>query len=324
MLTPFQRQIYPSRNIVLIKTIHFATIVLLCTSLVAQNAKSSRAQKAPAPAAKSAANTSSAAKQPSMEVLNSFMHHMFGYDPMVKWKIESVQPSEVTGVTEVVIAFGDPVQQRTPFYVASDLQHAFIGQIIPFGADPFAPVRSKLAEQAKGPVQGNANAPVEIVEFSDFECPHCKKAQPKLEQLMNESPNARLVFENFPLSRIHKWADRAAGYADCIARKSPEQFWKFAHAVYDQQEQITDDTATAKLNAIAGGAGADAAATAACADSPETKVRVNQQYELGVAVGVNATPTLFLNGRKIENVNDTPIEVLKQMVEFEAGKSAKK
>jgi len=252
------------------------------------------------------------------------MHHMFGYDPMVKWKIDSVTASEVPGVSQVVIAFGEPVQQRTTFYVASDLQHAFIGQIIPFGADPFAAARTRLAAEAKGPVQGNANAPVEIVEFSDFECPHCKKAQPKLEQLLNESPNAKLVFENFPLSQIHKWADLAAGYADCISRKNPEQFWKFSRAVFDQQEQITDDTAATKLSAIATDAGADAAATAACAANAETKARVNQQYELGVSVGVNATPTLFLNGRKIENVNDTPIEILKQMINFEAGEAAKK
>lgn len=306
----------------MLKTILFAIIAFFCTSLPGQNAMS-RGQKAPAAAAKNGAATPVPAKQPSMEMLNSFMRHMFGYDPMVKWKIQSVQPSEVPGATEVVIAFGDPVQQTTAFYVANDLQHAFIGQIIPFGADPFAPVRIKLAEQAKGPIQGNADAPVEIVEFSDFECPHCKRAQPKLEQLMNESPNARLIFENFPLSRIHKWADRAAGYADCIARKNPQQFWKFAHAVYEQQEQITADNAVEKLNALATDAGADASATATCADSPETKARVNQQYELGVSVGVNATPTLFLGGRKIENVNDTPIEVLKQMVEFEASQAKK-
>jgi len=252
------------------------------------------------------------------------MHHMFGYDPMIKWKVESVRPSEVPGITEVVVTFGEPPQQRTAFYVGSDLEHAFIGQVIPFGADPFGPVRTKLAAEAKGPVQGSASAPVEIVEFSDFECPHCKKAQPKLEQLMNESPNARLVFENFPLSNIHKWADLAAGYADCIARSNPDKFWKFFHSVFDQQEQITDETAAAKLSALATDAGVDAAAAGTCASSAETKARVNQQYELGVSVGVNATPTLFLNGRKIENVNDTPIEVLKQMIDFEAGESQKK
>jgi protein-disulfide isomerase len=305
------------------KTITFVIALLWAASAVSQSNQPSSAQRAASARVKSRPGASTA-KQPTTEELNGFMRHMFGYDPMVKWKIETVKPSEVPGVTEVVIAFGDPVQQRTPFYVASDLQHAFIGQIIPFGADPFAPVRSKLAEQAKGPVQGNANAPVEIVEFSDFECPHCKKAQPKLEQLMSESPNARLVFENFPLSQIHKWADRAAGYADCIARQSAEQFWKFSREVFDQQEQINDSNAVAKLAAIATDAGANASATAACADSAETKARVNQQYELGVSVGVNATPTLFLNGRKIENVNDTPIEILKQMVEFEAGSTASK
>jgi protein-disulfide isomerase len=259
-----------------------------------------------------------------MEMLNSFMQHMFGYDPMIKWKIASVTPSEVPGVSQVVVSFGEPVQDRSTFYVAADLQHAFIGQIIPFGADPFAPVRTKLALEAKGPVQGNAQAPVQIVEFSDFECPHCAKAQPKLEQLMNESPNAKLVFENFPLSQIHKWADLAAGYADCLARQSPEQFQKFSRAVFDQQAQISDDTAAAKLGAIATEAGADATATAACANAADTKARVNQQYELGVSVGVNATPTLFINGRKIEKVNDTPVEVLKQMLDFEAGEAAKK
>jgi protein-disulfide isomerase len=303
------------------KTITFVIALLWAASAVSQSNQPSSAQRAASAGVKSRPGAGTA-KQPTTEELNGFMRHMFGYDPMVKWKIETVKPSEVPGVTEVVIAFGDPVQQRTPFYVASDLQHAFIGQIIPFGADPFAPVRSKLAEQAKGPVQGNANAPVEIVEFSDFECPHCKKAQPKLEQLMSESPNARLVFENFPLAQIHKWADPAAGYADCIARQSAEQFWKFSREVFDQQEQINDGNAVAKLAAIATDAGANASATAACADSAETKARVNQQYELGVSVGVNATPTLFLNGRKIENVNDTPIEILKQMVEFEAGSTA--
>jgi len=304
------------------KSLAFIIAVLSMTIAAAQSAPSS-AKKAAAPAKTKSAPTTPE-KQPGTEELNGFMRHMFGYDPAVKWKIESVKPSEVPGVTEVVVTFGDPVQQRTPFYVASDLQHAFIGEIIPFGADPFGPARRKLAEEAKGPVKGAPDAPVEIVEFSDFECPHCKRAWPKVEQLMSQSPNARLVFQNFPLSNIHKWADRAAGYADCISRKSPDQFWKFAQAVFDQQEQINDQNAVAKLNVLATDAGADAAATAACADSSETKARVNQQYQLGVSLGVTGTPTLFLNERKITNVNDTPAEIMKQMVDFEAQDSARK
>jgi len=300
----------------------FFLIAILSTGIAFAQVAPASPKKPPTPAPPKSAGTS--VKQPSMEELNGFMQHMFGYDSTVKWKIESVKPSDVPGVTEVVITFGEPVQQRTPFYVASDLQHAFIGEIIPFGADPFAPARRKLAEEAKGPGKGAPDAPVEIVEFSDFQCPHCKRAWPKIEQLMSQSPNARLVFENFPLSNIHKWADRAAGYADCIARKSPDQFWKFAQEVFDQQEQINEQNTVDKLNAIATDSGADAAATATCADSTETKVRVNQQYQLGVSLGVTGTPTLFLNGRKIANVNDTPIEIMKEMVDFEAQQSAKK
>ena len=306
-----------------LKNIFVFAIAILCTSLAVAQATPGASKKAASPATARPAAASST-KQPSMEELNGFMRHMFGYDPMVKWKIDSVKPSEVPGVTEVIITFGEPVQQRTPFYVAGDLEHAFIGQIIPFGADPFALARRKLAEEAKGPVKGAADAPVLIVEFSDFQCPHCKRAWPKVEQLMSQSPNARLVFQNFPLSNIHKWADRSAGYADCISRKNPDQFWKFAQEVFDQQENINEQNAVDKLNAIATDAGADAAAMATCADSADTKARVNQQYQLGAALGVSGTPTLFLNGRKIENVNDTPIEIMKQMVDFEAQESAKK
>jgi protein-disulfide isomerase len=306
-----------------LKKIFAFMLAILSTSIALTQTASTPAKK-PASSATTKSAPAPIGKQPSMEELNGFMHHMFGYDPMVKWKIESVKPSEVPGVTEVIITFGEPVQQRTPFYVAGDLQHAFIGQIIPFGTDPFEPARRKLADEAKGPVKGAPDAPVEIVEFSDFQCPHCKRAWPKVEQLVSQSANARLVFQNFPLSNIHKWADRAAGYADCIARKNQDQFWKFAQQVFDQQENINDQNAAERLNAIATDAGADPAATATCADAADTKVRVNQQYQLGAAVGVNATPTLFLNGRKIENVNDTPIEILKQMVDFEAQENAKK
>jgi protein-disulfide isomerase len=306
-----------------IKTGPVFVAILSASLAIAQASEPVSSQKSASTAHTHSAG-SATTKEPSTDELNSFMHHMFGYDPTVKWKIESVKPSEVPGVTEVVVTFGDPVQQRTPFYVASDLQHAFIGQIIPFGSDPFAPVRRKLAQEAKGPVKGNANAPVEIVEFSDFECPHCKRAFPVIDKLISESPDARLVFENFPLSSIHKWADRAAGYADCLARKNPDQFWKFAQEVFDQQEQITDENAATKLSAIATDAGADASATAACADSSETKARVNQQYELGSSLGITGTPTLFINGRKIDNVNGTPYEVMKEMVTFEAQEAQKK
>ena len=96
-------------------TIRFVCFAVLFASIVSgQTTKSTRAQKA-APAAKESTPTTITVKRPNMEMLNSFMHHMFGYDPMIKWKVESVRPSEVPGITEVVVTFGEPTQQRTAF-----------------------------------------------------------------------------------------------------------------------------------------------------------------------------------------------------------------
>lgn len=293
-----------------------SSLVITLSCAIAQTATHPSAHKANS-------STSSNAKQPSTEMVNAFLHQWFGYVPNMKWEITAVKPVEgISGITEVTVRLGEPPQPAS-FYVTSDLHHAFIGQVIPFGADPFGPVRRKLAEQAKGPVQGNANSAVEIVEFSDFQCPHCKRAQPMLEKLMNESSNGRLVFEQFPLSSIHKWADLAAGYSDCIGRKSADQFWKFNRETFDQQEQITEENAAAKLGAIAQSVGADPAATATCATSADTRARIIQQFELGQSVGVTGTPTLFINGRKIDNVNGTPYEVLREMITFEAQQAKK-
>ena len=111
------------------KTASLILAVSVAASGALAQASGSHVQKQQVPPVQGRAPATPAVKRPSTEELSGFMQHMFGYDPTVKWKVESVKPSEVPGITEVVITFGDPVQQRTPFYVASDLQHAFVGQI---------------------------------------------------------------------------------------------------------------------------------------------------------------------------------------------------
>ena len=88
------------------KTLRFICLAVLFPSILAsQTTKSARAAKAtPVPAKESTAATITV-KRPSEEMLDSFMHHMFGYDPMIKWKVDSVRPSEVPGITEVVVSF---------------------------------------------------------------------------------------------------------------------------------------------------------------------------------------------------------------------------
>ena len=280
-------------------------VLLLAAALAGQNAQSQAGRGRAEP------------PLPYEDTVTAFMQKMFGNDPSLTWKVQAIQPAADRGLAQVTVLMSTPQgQQATTFYVTPDGKHAVVGEIIPFGADPFAAARAELQRGAKGPSRGPAEAPVEIVEFSDLQCPHCKAAQPTVEKLLAEEPQAHFVFENFPLPS-HNWAFKAASYADCIGRQNNAAFWKFVKDVYDAQENITAQNADEKLGGLAGGAGADAKATTACAATAQTKARVEQSIALGKAVGVQGTPTLFVNGRKIGNLGMPP-EFLKGVVEFMA------
>jgi protein-disulfide isomerase len=267
-----------------------------------------------------AAKPVTASGLPSQETVNAFMQKMFGYDPSVTWEVVSIKPSSIAGISEVNVILKNPQgQQNTKLYVAADGHSALIGEIIPFGPDPFAAARTALEKGINGPSRGPADAPVTIVEFSDLQCPHCKEAQPTVDKLMSEEKNARLVFQNFPL-QSHDWAAKAAAYADCIGRNSNDAFWKFMQGVYDAQSDILTTNADEKLTALADKSGVKGSDIAACAAKPETASRLEHSVALGKSLDVNGTPTLFISGRKIANVAGLPYDMLKQLVEFAAKK----
>jgi protein-disulfide isomerase len=269
-------------------------------------------------AALAVAQEKSATNLPSEETVNSFLQQTFGYDSAVTWKISSIKPSVAEGLAEVTVVLSSPKgQSATTFYVAPDGKHALAGEIMPFGAKPYAPAQEALLKGVNGPAKGPSKAAVTIVEFSDLQCPHCKDAQPVIEKLLAAEPNARFVFQNFPLP-MHTWAGKAAAYADCVGRASGGAFWKFVQATFDDQANITESNADEKLTAIADHAGVKGADIAACAAKPDTRARVEKSVALGQEVGVTGTPTLYINGRKIGSIVGVPEDVLKGLVEFAA------
>ena len=297
-------------------------VAVLATSLVA--AQSTATKPAPKPAEnvplKHATSTSS--DLPSEATVDSFMHQQFGYQADLTWKISSIKPSTITGLAEVnVVIAGPQGQQLTRFYVAPDGTQALVGEIIPFGAKPFDPAKQTLNRGITGPERGPKDAPVTIVEFGDLQCPACKAAQPTIEKLVADEPNARFVFQNFPLD-MHNWAAKGAAYADCVGRASNDAFWKFIAKTYETQSDITAENADEKLTAIADAAGVKGADIAACAIKPETKARVDASLALGKSVEVSGTPTLFINGRKVGSFDARLSDVYKGLVDF-AAKEAK-
>jgi protein-disulfide isomerase len=300
---------------------------LISGSAIAQQATPQTRPSLSAPrqtVAKSAADPSpkpaesSPASLPSEATVDSFLQQTFGYEGDISWKISSIRPAAMPGLAEVLVVLATPQgQQVSRFYVAADGEHALVGDVIPFGARPFDPAKKALEKGITGPDRGPKDAPVTIVEFGDLQCPACKAAQPAIEGLITSEPNARFVFQNFPLD-MHNWAAKGAAYADCVGRASNDAFWKFVAKTYETQSDIMADNADEKLTAIADGAGVKGSDIAACAAKPDTKARVDTSLALGKSVDVTGTPTLFINGRKIGNVGQVPANTLKGLVDFAA------
>lgn len=296
----------------------FLSLVLVAPMVAQAPQPAPHHQTAKASAPAGATAPSSTSKLPSEEVVNAFMRQMFGYDSALSWKISDIKPSAAEGLAEVDIVIVTPQgTQPNRFYVTEDGGHAVAGEILPFGSKPFAAAEQKLKQNLTGPAKGPATAPVTIVEFSDLQCPHCKAVQPTIERLLAEDKNVRLVFQHFPIPG-HEWAEKGAEYADCIAQSSNDAVWKFLESVYNAQTEITASNADEKFTAYADQAGVKGSEIAACSAKAETAGRVQKSVLLGRSVNVNATPTLFINGRKIDNVSGTPYDVLKKMADFAA------
>jgi protein-disulfide isomerase len=254
---------------------------------------------------------------PSEATFNDFLKKMFGYDQNLTWKIAEIKPSEVAGISQLTAVFNTPQgQQIMRLYVTQDQKFAFTGDVLPFGADPFASTRAEL-KSANGPSRGPKDAALTIVEFGDLQCPACKQAQPNINKLMEEEPKVRLVFQNFPLESIHKWAMTGAKYVDCLGRSSNDVVWQFIGLVYDHQVEINEQNVAEMLNRYVKEVGGDPTAAAACVAKPETEKRVRQSVALGEKLGISSTPTFYIDGRKLGGFgSNVPYDVVKQMTDY--------
>ena len=274
------------------------------------------------PAASSSASANSSL--PKEATINEFLKKMFGWNSELSWKVAEIKPSEATGLTEVIVVFSTPKgQQMSRIYVTTDQKHAFTGEIVPFGADPFVSIRQEL-KAANGPAHGPPNPVINVVEFGDLQCPACKAAQPSINKLMEDEPRIRLIFQNFPLSSIHKWAMTGAKYVDCLGRENNDAVWKFINTVYEHQSEVNEQNVDQMLKGYVKDAGGNPDSVAACTAKPETEKRIQESVALGEKVGVSSTPTFFIDGRRVVGFgNNVPYDVVKEMVDFDVANAGK-
>jgi len=262
------------------------------------------------------------ATQPTKETVDAFLQANLGYDENIFWQVEAIQKTQVDGISHVVVFVGDKSGKtkpyRFPFLTLADGKHIVVGeQISPFGTKPFADDRADLQKRADGPYRGSSLKDLEIVEFADFQCPHCKAAQATMDKLLVDFPKARIVFQNFPLQQ-HPSAPQAAAYGLCVAKAGGnDTFFRFASAVFEAQEGLaTADGATLTLNSAVAKVGQDPAKIAACAASAEIKTQVENSVKLARDMRIEQTPTLVINGRQIPAV--APYETIKKIVEYQS------
>jgi len=263
------------------------------------------------------------ADTPTKETVNAFMQANLGFDPNGVWQVQAIEKTSLPGINRVVVLVGDKSGKQQPqrfaFLTAPDMKHIIVGdRIVPFGEHPFEEGRTLIQQRANGPYRGSAAKDLEIVEFADFQCPHCKSAQANMDKLATDFPNARIVFQNDPLPSVHPQSVPAAEYGVCVSKLggSPA-FFTFASAVFEGQDGLASaDGATLTLNSAVTKAGLDPAKVSACAKTPETKSAVDASMQLAKELDISSVPTLVINGRQVPA--NAPYETLKQIVDYQA------
>ena len=151
----------------------------------------------------------------------------------------------------------------------------------------------KPAVNSSDHIQGNKNAPIELVEYGDYQCPHCGRAHPIIKSIQEKlGDNLKFVFRNFPLSEIHPNALNAAVAAE--AASAQEKFWEMHDIIFENQLHLTD----LDLIKYAAKIGLNIEQFETDFETPKFLERVEMDFESGVRSGVNGTPSFFVNGEK--------------------------
>jgi protein-disulfide isomerase len=174
-----------------------------------------------------------------------------------------------------------------------------------------APAATRVAVSTdKGFVRGPNDAPVTIVEFSDFQCPFCKNATTTVKQVVEKyQGRVKWIFRDFPIASLHPAAPKAHQAARCAAEQG--KFWEYHDLLFEKSpRQAMDD-----LKQYARDLKLDAAAFGQCLDSGKQEAEVNRDIQEGARLGVTGTPTFFINGRQL--VGAQPAATFQKIIDSE-------
>jgi protein-disulfide isomerase len=250
--------------------------------------------------------------------MEAYVRHLLAVIPEVQVKIDDPKPSGTSDLQQVDVHFTyQGRSQDETFYITKDGQHIIRGVVYNLGQNPFQEDLEKL-KTSGAPSFGPPIAPITLIEFGDFECPNCKEEAKTLrESVPSQFPTqVHVYFKDFPLEQIHPWAKAAAIAGRCIYHQSPSAFWKYHDWIYDHQAEILpDNLKTQVMDFAKTQQDIDALQLGHCVDSKATEAEVDASLAEGRALHVDATPTLFVNGRRL--VGNYPWQNIEQIINGE-------
>lgn len=180
-------------------------------------------------------------------------------------------------------------------------------------AAPSAGTKVTVSVDDSDHIRGNKNAPVTIVEYSDYECPYCSRFHPTMEKVMEDyGDQVRWVYKHFPLDSLHPEARPAALASECANELGGnDAFWSFTDAMFKNQANLGDEL----YKQTASDLGLDSAKFEECYSSKKYANRVQEDQQEGQSLGVQGTPASFVNGIMVSGA--VPYESLKQTIDSE-------
>ncbi|MGB0035965.1 MAG: thioredoxin domain-containing protein [Candidatus Acidiferrales bacterium] len=229
----------------------------------------------------------------------AFVRNLFAWGADFKVSLGPLSPSPSSDFYTVPIhvTFNGQTDAGEAF-ISKDGKTFVRGELYSMAADPFAENRAKIHLE-NNPSKGPADARITVVEFSDFQCPHCAELYRSLKSIEPKYPQIRVVFKDYPIVQIHPWAETAAIGARCAFMQSPDAFWKIHDSIFESQDLISAENVWEKLIGFARDAGLDADAFKGCMASPDARRAVEGNLADGQALGITSTPTVYVNGRTL-------------------------
>jgi len=259
--------------------------------------------------------------------IRSEIRSRYSVPPQVEISISAPAASDVPAYDKVVVTFTHDAKKTTfDFLISQDRKTLARLEKIDISQD----LMSKIDVRER-PVRGNQEAKVVIVNFDDFECPYCSRMHATLfpDVLKAYGDRVKIIYRDYPLVEIHPWAMHAAVDSNCLAAQSSEAYWDFADYVHTNQKAISGhnpNEAFANLDNVSKDQAVkhhlDTAKVEACFKKQDESA-VRASMAAADTMGVDSTPTMFVNGEKISGVvSDAEMRAILDQALADAGQQA--